>query len=318
MSINILVNDDFTNFSVGNKQGEAEFFYFTAGSFIGNNGTFASSSSGTTIGSVPFSLTVNNDLDHVKWLAYRSQTFTLPDNGELIAETTLSGRCVGVDCNPFPVSLVPNPQSDYRLSAYGPSNIDFTHLMTSDFFITNEVIYALYEILPDNKPSYGGPGPDYASFSSLIPVGGKEDYDPATGTVTVGTAYNKACGYIRFLVNGEERYRTPRVGHYPDPQYISINHGGPETDIVMETVNLGYGIFTLLDGALIGSNCCRPGLIALDKPDLYYNPCAVPCLPQFQGQKQTFYNTTDPASLRLWGQGAYMNLKKQVIYTVTC
>lgn len=318
MGINILIDDNFSTFSVSETPGAAEFTYYKAGSFVANDGSVFSGSNGTTIGSVPYTLSTTNGTDHAKFLAYSSKSYDLPTNGELISEVVMSGRVTGVECNPFPVQLVPNPQSDYRLACFGQANINFAHLVTSDLIMTNDVIYALYEILPEYKPSFGGPGPDYASFSSQIPVGCRKDLDE-NGYVTLSIAYNRSQGIIRYLVNGEERYRTPRVGFYPDPQYITNNFGGPQVAIDLDNINLGFGTFTLLDYTLPSNNCCdRSALIALFDPKLYHNPCDVPCLPQYSNQSLYIYDPSANINNRLFGQGAYMNLKRRVVYTVTC
>lgn len=310
MSVNILVDDDFTSFNFGS--GINDFSYYKVGNFTANDGQILSGPDGTTIGSVPFTLTTTNLNNHVKFLALSAQPFKIPDYGELVMETTLSGKCLGVDCNPFPVSLVPNPQSDFRLACFGSVNLNYTYLITCDILLTNEVIYAIYEILPENKPSFGGKGPDYAAFSAEIPIGCKKDLD-ANGNVTVAVACSQT--HTRYFINGEERYKTPRLGHYPDPKYITNNWGGPEVDRVVPNVNPGYATFSLLDYSNYGPCDQRSTLVALYTPSFYKNPCDISghCNEPF-----FIYDTSAALNNRIWGQGAYMKLRKRIIYTISC
>ena len=311
--VNILLNDSFDTFTIGS--GPNDFYYYSLGSgVLADKGFIQSGPNGTTIGVVPATLdvTTNSAFEHVKWLAYRNQAFDIPANGCLVSEVTLSAKQTGIECNPFPVDHVPNPQSDPRLISPSIATINDQYLITLGTFFTNEVIYAFYEILPFNKPSYGGPGPDYAAFSSLIPIGCVKDYND--GLVTVGTAIS--ANRASWLVNGETRYTTPQLGFYPDPQYIVRDLGGPPVARTISNINLGFGVFTLLDACLPGKNCCRPGLIQLDDTT-YYNPCAISCVPGQDSPKvpQTFLLPNIPSN-RLWGQGGILNLKRQVVYTL--
>jgi len=313
----ILVDDNFTSFDVGINPLEHTFFYFTFGSFVADDAVIISNSQGTLISSVPFTKTIPTPvpslgtLDHVKFLAYRSRAFVAPTNGdELVIETIMSAQQVGVSLNPFPKTLVPNPNRDFRLAVGTQSTIDLANLLTFDVFITNEVIYALYEHLPFNKPNFGGPGPDYAAFTYVIPIGGIKDFDPTTFLVKVGIAYNKQEGYVKWLVNGEERFRVTKIGFHIDPQFLVINHGGPETLYSPNSLNTGFGNFTLLDAVLSPHKVPtdQPALVLLNTPDQYrsVNSDALP---------QKFLITTDELPFKLFGQGEALVLKHQQIYT---
>lgn len=323
MSTTPILVDDFTSFPISNTPPNPPtyntfiYFQFPEYNFVANDGNVLSGPQGTTIGSVPYTLTINNGLDHVKWLALRSKPFTLPDTGELITQTLISGRQINVENNPFPKDLVPNPHADPRLSMVGPTNISYvsyrslTIFLTSDILITNDVIYGIYEILPFAKPSYDPSNTtiDYASFTALIPIGDKRDMDPRTGEFIAATAYNKTAGYYRFIINGEERFRVTNLGHYPDPKYIVINHGGPPTNLTIDNVQTGYGLFTLLDGAIScpNLNCTLPALVRLDPATDYFNPCnnSIP---------EVFYDSIDQKSNRIFGQGGILNLRQQTVY----
>lgn len=310
--VNILVNDNFNTFTFGSEPNQWHYHNLGNG-VLANAGLIQSGVNGTTIGVMPATLdvTTNSADEHVKWLAYRNQSFNVPTTG-IVSEVTMSSTQLGVDCNPFPIDYVPNPQADPRLISGSITNINLDYLITLDTFFTNEVIYALYEILPFNKPSYGGSGPDYAAFSSLIPIGNLRDYN--NGVVTIGTLVKPTCA--SWLVNGQIRYTVPQLGFYPEPQYIVRNLGGPPVARTISSINFGFGVFTLLDACLPGSNCCRPGLIQLENTS-YYNPCAISCVPGQDNPKvaQTFLVPNSPGN-RLWGQGAILNLKQQLIYTL--
>jgi hypothetical protein len=312
MSVNILLNDNFNTFTFGSAPNE--WFYYSLNGPLANAGFVHSGPEGTVIGVMPATLdnTANSAFEHVKWLAFRNKSYTVPTSGYIISEVTMSSKQLGIECNPFPVEYVPNPQSDPRLISGSIANINLQYLITLDTFFSNEVIYALYEILPFNKPSYGGSGPDYASFSSLIPIGTIKDYN--NGMVTIGTAVGANCA--SWLVNGEVRYTTPQLGFYPEPQYVVRNLGGPPVARTISNINFGFGVFTLLDACLPGPSCCRPGLIPLENTT-YYNPCAISLTPGQDNEKvpQTFF-LPNKSEYRLWGQGAIMSLKNQLIYTM--
>ncbi len=312
MSVNILLNDNFNTFTFGS--GPNDWFYYSLNGTLANAGLIQSGPGGTVIGVMPATLddTSSSSFEHIKWMAFRNTSYTVPTSGCIVSEVTMSSKQLGLSCNPFPVEYVPNPQSDPRLISGCIANENFQYQIALDTFFTNEVIYALYGILPYNKPSYGGSGPDYAAFTSLIPIATTKDY--INGMVTIGTAVGANCA--SWLVNGEVRYTTPQLGFYPDPQYIVRNLGGPPVARTISNINFGFAVYTLLDTCLPGPSCCRPGLITLENTT-YYNPCAISLVPGQDNPKvpQAFL-LPNKSEYRLWGQGAILTLKNQLIYTM--
>ena len=312
--------DDFRGgFSVGSVgTPDAKWFYFASGPFVGDDGVAAPAGDGgltvrargtnPATGEPAFTRTLGQEgaadnpdalpggLDHVKWLVYMNHLassgvpgFDAVAGRELAFRTGLSGACFGTAGHPFGAA-VSDPGDDPRLAAAAMTTIDFDTCMVFDLFVTNRRIYAVYERLPFARSRYG----NYAAFAYLIPV--------ATRTAgewhALKIAYDSAAGTVRWFVADQEVFRVTRIGRRLDRRYLTLDHGGIETDVSPGQLDGGLGLFTLLDG-------CRPShpaLVRLSNADGFYvdagtGHVATPGTGSFRDEQSA------PGS-RLFGQGA--------------
>jgi len=326
--------DDFrSGFSAAVTPGApgARWFFFSAGPFVGDDGIATTSNRGLsvvpkgtnprtrqpaftrTLGQEPTNGGLPGGLDHVKWLVYAnniaSSTFPGFDavpGQELACETRLSGRTFGTAGHPFG-SRVRDPNDDLRLGAAAFNAIDFETFIVSDFFVTNERIYALYERLPFGRPSSGGSLNEYAAFTFTIPVAKRSIGDQHHLKI----AYDRERGIMRWLVDGREVLRVDRLGYRIDRRQMVLDHGGTETLIRPRQLACGMGMFTLLDASRPPQSASNPGsdgLVRLSSaPDFYFHTG------RGQPTPQTFADSNSLPSSRLFGQGAELNVRRLVV-----
>ncbi|MFE0043504.1 DUF6081 family protein [Streptomyces albireticuli] len=244
-------------------------------------------------------------LDHVKWLAYIQHEssaglpgFDAPPEGELIFEADVSGRTYGTEGHPFG-EAVADPEDDLRLASIAVNAFDPETLLVVDFFLTNSRIYAFYERLPFARRQLG----DYASFSYAIPVARRS---PGRRH-RLALHYDRSAGRVRWVVDGDEVFRTDRLGRRLDSsRHLVLDHGGEETPIAPRQLNGGMGMFSLLDGARPGQ--AGAALVRLsDAEDFYFAPALG------QPRPQTFLDDKSARTSRLFGQGASLSVAR---YTV--
>jgi hypothetical protein len=299
---------------------DAEYFYFAAGPYVGNDGIESTSSKGLRVissgtnrrtGKPAFIRTLGQEddgvgnpfglpggIDHVKWLVYANhQTpggisgFEAAPGQELSGQARISGRTFGTQAHPFG-RAVKNPNDDLRLASVAFNSIDFESWMVFDFFITNERIYAFYERLPFGRT----PDHNYAAFSYQIPL--QERGDPGD-THDLRIAYDRSAGVVRWLVDGKEKFRVDRIGHRIDRKFMTLDHGGVEETVEPRQLDFGMGMFTILDGDLPSGKA----LVRLSNaPNFYFDP------PQGEPTPQTFFDEESRASSRLFGQGAELRV----------
>ena len=321
-----LVWDDFRGgFSVGAP--DAKWFYFTSGPFVGDDGIASTSRAGgltvrakgthPTTGKPAFTRTLGQEgaadnpsalpggLDHVKWLVYMNHLassgvpgFDAVAGRELAFQTGLSGESFGTAGHPFRAA-VSNPNDDVRLASSAMTTIDFDTFMVFDLFVTNRRIYAVYERLPFARDRYG----NYAAFSYMIPV--------ATRTPNewhaLEIAYDKSAGTVRWLVNDREAFRVTRIGRRIDRQYLTLDHGGAETDVSPNQLDGGMGLFTLLDGYRPSNKA----LVRLSKADGFYYDAGTGQVAA-PGSGYFLDETSAPGS-RLFGQGAELRVQAYAV-----
>lgn len=308
--------DDFrTGFSVGSP--DSRWFYFSAGPYVGDDGVITTghqglrvSSSGTnpTTGKPAFVRTLGQEgsadnplslpggLDHVKWLAYMNHTassgfpgFDLVPGQRFACSAIVGGRTFGTKNHPFGNSVA---KDDLRLASVAMNALDFESFIVSDFFLTNEGLYALYERLPFGRgPELG----NYAAFTSLVRVA---DRDPDDWHL-LSVEYDRAAGTIRWLVNLHEVRRVDNIGFRPPRDTITLDHGGVETLVSPRQTDCGMGMFSLLDAYRPNNT----GLVKLSNtPNFYFNPDIGEPAPS------PFLDTLSPVSKRLFGQGSELKV----------
>ena len=294
--------------------GSGNWFYFTAGPFVGDDGVETTSAHGLQVSAPAFTKTVSQvdsvpgGVDHVKWLVYANRFangvpgFAAEPGRELAVEATVSAQTFGTENHPFEDAVV-DPEDDLRLASAALNGIDFESWMVFDIFLTNKQIYAFYERLPFGR---GAPLGNYAAFSYQIPI--------ATRTPgaehKLSTVYDRTAGTVRWLVDGKERFRVNRIGYHLDNQNppldldrqnLTIDHGGDEGLVEPKQLDFGMGMFTLLDGQLPSGKA----LVRLSaEPGLYFDPVAVP------PAAQTFVDPNSQLGSRLFGQGAVLHVER--------
>lgn len=312
--------DDFSNgFSAQGP--EDKWFYFAAGPYVGNDGIESTSSNGLRVvsagtnprtGKPAFTKTLGQEddvdgnpfglpggVDHVKWLAYTNHLtpsgvsgYEATSGQELSGHMLISGRTFGTQGHPFG-RAVKTPNDDLRLASVAFNSIDFESWMVFDFFMTNERIYALYERLPFGRTA----DHNYAAFTYQIPLQERK----AGQMHDLRIAYDRSAGVVRWLVDGEEKFRVDNIGHRIDRKYLTIDHGGVEETVAPAQLNFGMGMFTLLDGDLPSGKA----LVRLSNaPNFYFDPL------QGEPTPQTFVDEESKASSRLFGQGAELRVSR--------
>jgi hypothetical protein len=315
-----VVWDDFkSGFSVDTAS--AKWFYFAAPPFVGNDGVATTSRQGlrvapgavnTTTGQPAFSLTLGQEgapdnplglpaaIDHVKWLVYANHAassgypgFDALPGRELSFDSWISGQSFGNEANPFGAAVA-DPNDDVRLATAAMPTLDFETFLVSDFFLTNKRIYAIYERLPFGRSA----GHNYAAFTYAIPVAERNPGEEHHLTI----AYNASASTMRWLVDDVEVFRVTRPGYrLPSRQFMILDHGGTEEDVVCRQRDVGLGMFTLLDAG----NPAQTALVQLSNtPDLYYSTTSGSPTPQ------TFFDPLSPPASRVWGEGAEIRVRK--------
>ncbi len=312
-----LVWDDFQQgFSIGSPN--AKWFYFSAGSCVGDDGITTTSAQGLRVvasgthpqtGEPAFRRTLGQEtengglpgsLDHVKWLVYLNHTssrgypgFDVLPGQILTCEVWLSGRTFCTAAHPFGTAIQ-DPHDDVRLACCAVNTLDFETGLVCNFFLTNARIYVLYERLPFARDTLG----NYAAFTCMIPVA--ERAPDAVHHLTV--AYEKAAGTVRWYVDEVEVYRVDKLGCVVERQYLTLDHGGVQVEVSPNQLAAGMGMFTLLDG-------CRGnrGLVRLSSRLEYWIPEAG------APTGVTFLDDHSLQANRLFGQGAQLEVHKYVV-----
>lgn len=343
-TIQTLDFDNFNTFNVGNNQ---DWYFFSSGGFVGNDGAVALSNNELQINPTPtpYTLTVpqgvGGGLDHVKYLVYRNKQFTAPNDGsELVYEVEIAAKQTFSASPIVPAALngdVTNAQDDIRLCGGAMNCIDFETFMVFDVFFSNDTLYAFYERLPFGIPTwFTAPDPTtntYHAFSHAIPIGkrksnsgnGNPNADPLDDFVKVAIAYNKSKGYVRWLVDGIEKFRVERIGLALDRKYRILDHGGPGEIVSPNQLNFGFGLFTLLDMhnpnlptyVSSGLTTSDTPLVQIGTASQFVNPRT---MSDFTGTTydtpDTFVDGASLAANRLFGQGMQMRVRNWRVFTL--
>jgi hypothetical protein len=206
------------------------------------------------INSSPFTFSVNNGFDRVKYLVYQKEPYNAPKLGaEIVYESIVSVNQTGIDTIPIEiqgtgVTGVSNAPNDPRLCYAGINCLDKDDNMVFDFVLCNESIFAYYERLPLGRTEWGGLGPNYDAWNHLVPVAKRNIADPANDYVKLAIAYNYKENYVRWIVNDEEVYRINRLGFPLDRKYRGLQIGTatslPDPDTLLRPKLLSYGFGT--------------------------------------------------------------------------
>lgn len=329
----------------------ASYGLYTSGPFTGNDGVLTVDATGLHLNKVAQAFTLTQaqgpfaTLDHVKYLAYRTDgdvpnvlgsnysAFTAPTDGSEMV------YACDIACAQNPMPAVPAPifggvidaYKDIRLSCAGLAVLDPDNLLTFDVLFSNTAIYAIYEHLPFLKPGWPvppdypvGTNPlatvpnDYHGFTHLIPLGSRVGATPLSEFTNVKICYNKALGYVRWLINDSEVYRLTNIGAaIPGTKYRVLDHNGPAVHISPNRLCFGICLFTLLDmHEPSQGDETDLALVQLCAPaSQYVNPRLPRTWPSGAPQLDTtFLDAVSLVGNRIWGQGAQLNLTSSKIY----
>lgn len=237
-------------------------------------------------------------LDHLKFSMTaknnsQDSSFEVPDTGSINFETTIKSQVYGLDDQPFG-NGIKNPQIDFRLGNSTLMLMDSVNMNVFDFFVTNGAIYAVYE---RGKSMKGNT--DYAAYSYAIPLKTRNQND----FVKLRISYNKSKNTVKWYINDEEVYSVDHIGELIDRKYMTIDNGGTPTEVSIDKLNAGLGVFTLMDGSVNGQ-----GLIDLVGDGSYYNPIKGSPIPA------NFLDSQSKKENRLFGQGVKLTVKSFTIY----
>lgn len=201
-------------------------------------------------GEPAFSLSLPGVMDHIKWaMNARSNSstgfpgFETPSSGSLVMKCTLGGSVYGVSSHPFG-SAVRNPSADFRLASIAMVNMDPESNVVLDFFLTEKLIYAVYERTPLGREKLG----NYASFSYAVPVQERSNGDVHELEIVYSASLNSAS----WRVDGREVYSVTGLGRRIEEKYMFIDAGGEEMEVRPRQFTSGLGLFSILDGSLAG------------------------------------------------------------------
>lgn len=234
------------NFSSGVIPGQSNSPYQFLFAPAGMEGVVTARTNLLKVSSSPYTTTSPDVFDHLKYLVYQSEPYIAPDNNlELCYESVMNGQQTFPETIPFPYSLtgVNNARNDPRLCCSALAAVDLVSLVVADIIFTNEGIFAIYERLPFNRPPWNPQGHEYQAFTHIIPLAKR-----TTGDYTkVMIAYNKTQGYIRWLINGQEKFRVNKLGYPIERQYRVLDHGGTPELVRPNQFSMGFGNFSLMD-----------------------------------------------------------------------
>ena len=294
----------------------------------------------------PFTSTVPQGplatLDHVKDLEYSAggdavvagagyKMFTAPTNGDWLI---LKASGVGADqyySQPLPPAVagaIRNQYSDPRPCCATFAILDPINLITCDFLLTRERVFAIYEHLPFLKPGWPIPpiyqGPnleqigDYHGFTHAVPIYERDQtIAPMDEKLDLEFRYNRKQGVLEWWINGVQRLSWSRIGAAMDRQYRALDHNGPDTRFEPEGFCAGFGLFSLLDCHETSEDIyLDPAPVQLCVPPVeYINPKAELLWPYGIAQLDTtFLDTTSALGNRLFGQGAQLTVSSLRVY----
>lgn len=303
-----------------------------------------------TLNETPQSFTlapIASTLSHITYLCYRNGpdlirssgagasptargAYSAPDDGsELVFETSIAVSQylpIGSAFVPAVAAEITDYKTDIRTGAGSFACLDEETYIVYDIFAVEGEFFVVEERLPFGRPSFGGSqATEYAAYTTIHPLckrGGNRDpsnpVDMLQQFAKVAICYNRSRGYIRFLVEGEEKLRLDKIGIPPTFGRV-LDEGGAAAVVAPRQFRPGFGIFTLMDASpiLASPGSTTQGIVRLNPaipPFNYYNTTQYDVEGNFVAQ--TFASTTltdcyaTPAA-----QGISMSLLPLSIYT---
>lgn len=250
----------------------------------------------------PVSKSKDGILDHIKTLLFLNSDFDVPDCGELYVEACVSAAIHNVKKHPFG-SAVLNHESDLRLGYSALVLMDPDSGLFLQVALTNDSIYAIYEIFPGEKE--GGKNSGRASFAVAHLIGRRNVLNPISDYVKVGLAIDKRKG-AKWYINNVLVWSFNRLGYLGAPEHVLYQIPGEQRAIDPTCVNVGFGHFTMLDAVCPENHkdldAAGKALVKLTNFDYRH--------PWHSDYKVKFADDENRLEHRLFGQGATLKIKE--------
>lgn len=240
-----IFQDYFVNFSVGPTK---NFDYVGDGSSVGddgvatydpvnrlldiNSGVGGAGFAKTWTPTVPDPAVVGN---RYHYTIISNKTFPVPSNGEeFVYEACFSATQQIGTIPPSLAEGVTDPNSDLRIASAGIFMATGFAVGMFSIFVTNNVVYAGYERL--------------SVFSHFIPIEVRPSSAAPIDEYSVyAMAYNKKAGYVRWLINGVEKYRVYNVGVPLDRSLRLVDKTNANDVISFDDLSIGISTYAPLD-----------------------------------------------------------------------
>jgi len=207
-----------------------------------------------------------------------------------------------VNQQPFGEAVL-DAQSDLRLAYSTLSAIDFDSGFHMAMAHTNDVMYALYEMLPFDKDADTEEN-SRASFGAATRVARRDRQRPLEDFNVVGVSIDKRKGASWYL-HGNKVFNHPLVGQRPLKKDILYDLGGQGKEIEVKTLHAGWGHWSMLDAVQPQNDydAAAAGIGLVRLSDLLYH------LPSTYDEGQvSFVDEGASINSRLFGQGATLKI----------
>lgn len=290
---------------------------------FGTDGTLSIDNEGLLIVANPFTATIPLGNEHSKHLRYYKNAFPLSDCYETYYETEIAvEQYVTLDQVPIPFrNRIRNIFEDIRLCSGAINTLDPVSWTVTDIFLSNEKIYCFVERLPFGQT----PQHKYAAFSAAVYTHQRTG-DPFNDFIKIGIGLKK--NSANYYINGELVFSVSRFGERQADSYRLLDHQGTAEIATMDSVYLGFGLFSLLDMQLpynyarqlvlndFNENQSASGLVQLDNTAAYGE-----ILPGQSGDNRPIVDPAvtwavtlnqypdDNHDVKLFGQGAALRMR---------
>ncbi|KAG2440257.1 hypothetical protein HXX76_004369 [Chlamydomonas incerta] len=236
-------------------------------------------------------------LDHVKHLQFRQATLTR-DGAKTVMSIRMKSQIFLPAKLPFSVA---DPEDDIRVGSCSQNFIDFSKMLVADIFLTNKGVWALYERLPFVRTA----DHVYAAFTFVKRIADRKPGDENLLQIK----YDRTANALEWWVDGALKLKVNRIGYKPSAalgMVVGLDLGGVEEELRLDSLQAGFGCFTLLDFS-DPTGRGRDGLLNLNptasgqqRDEVYFFPKT------FQVDTRTNPSAASDPSLRLFGQGTSM------------
>jgi len=210
-----------------------------------------------------------------------------------------------------------HPGQDFRTGGTILMALDPALGFQFSYFVTSDMIYAIYARLPDQREAIG----NYAAFTFVIPI----LYRLVTDQHKLKLILSRRTRTVRWQLGTRDVFRVTNVGFLADRQYMTLDLAGGEQDAFPTSIQYGIGAMDFLNHYPAcwricpdSKTCCfPPARQALIKTgDKYawqqYSPI------EGKAANATFWDEHARKEYRLWGQGSSATIKRITVYWQDC